>query len=121
MLGIYLLSCLQHIWAEMGESDEDQDRMLYELEKECVGVYRRKVEAANHAKVCLHQSVAAKEAELAALMSSLGEPILHSKVNLFYQCIQAILLHVRNFRLTTSAYSSIYLSHLSIRDQKNIA
>lgn len=115
MLGIYLLSCLQHIWTEIGESDEDKDRMLYELEKECVAVYRRKVEAANHAKVCLHQSVAAKEAELAALMSSLGEPLLHSKVNLFYQFVQAILLHARIFGLTTFSNSSIYLSRQSIR------
>lgn len=121
MLGIYLLSCLQHIWTEIGESDEDKDRMVYELEKECVAVYRRKVEAANHAKVCLHQSVAAKEAELAALMSSLGEPLLDSKVSLFYQFVQEILLHVRIFGLTTFSNTSIYLSRQPIRDRKNIA
>lgn len=44
-----------------------------ELERECLEVYRRKVDDAVNAKARLHQTVAAKEAELATLMASLGE------------------------------------------------
>lgn len=51
-----------------------------ELERECLEVYRRKVEEAANAKARLHQTVAAKEAELATLMASLGELNIHSPV-----------------------------------------
>lgn len=47
--------------------------MLLELERECLEVYRRKVEEAVNAKARLHQSVASKEAEVATLMAALGE------------------------------------------------
>nr|XP_010905622.1 65-kDa microtubule-associated protein 6 [Elaeis guineensis] len=74
-----LLRELQHMWVEIGESEADKERMLLEIERECLGVYRRKVDEASKAKAQLHQSVAAKEAELAALMASLGEHTLHLK------------------------------------------
>lgn len=54
--------------------------MLSEIERECLQIYRRKLDEASTAKARLHQSVAAKEAELAALMASLGEQTIHSKV-----------------------------------------
>ena len=79
----YPVSCLtgclnglygkQQIWNDIGETEADQDRMLLELERECLDVYRRKVDEAANAKARLHQSVAAKEAELATLMAALGE------------------------------------------------
>ncbi|XP_077230313.1 65-kDa microtubule-associated protein 6-like [Tasmannia lanceolata] len=74
-----LLRELQHIWNEIGETETEKDRMLLELEKECLEVYRRKVDEASNAKARLRQSVAAKEAELAALTASLGELNLHSQ------------------------------------------
>ncbi|XP_058182282.1 65-kDa microtubule-associated protein 6-like [Rhododendron vialii] len=73
-----LLRELQQIWIDIGESEVDKDRMLLELERECLEVYRRKVNEAANAKARLHQSAAAKEAELATLMASLGEHNLHS-------------------------------------------
>uniref|UniRef100_A0A2P2KH42 Uncharacterized protein MANES_15G138700 n=2 Tax=Rhizophora mucronata TaxID=61149 RepID=A0A2P2KH42_RHIMU len=54
--------------------------MLLELERECLEVYRRKVEEAANTKARLHQSVAAKEAELATLMATLGELNIQSPV-----------------------------------------
>lgn len=54
--------------------------MLLELERECLEVYRRKVDDAVNAKARLHQTVAAKEAELATLMASLGEMKVTSPV-----------------------------------------
>lgn len=70
----------QQIWNDIGESEADKDRMLLELERECLEVYRRKVEEAANAKARLNQSVAAKEAELATLMATLGELNIHSLV-----------------------------------------
>lgn len=72
---------MQQIWTEIGESVADQDRMLLELERECLEVYRRKVDEAANTKARLHQSVAAKEAELATLMAALGELNIDSPVN----------------------------------------
>lgn len=69
------------MWNEIGESEVDKDRMLLELEKECLDVYRRKVDEASNAKARLHQAVASKEAELAALMAALGELNLQSQVS----------------------------------------
>ncbi|KAK1279088.1 65-kDa microtubule-associated protein 6 [Acorus gramineus] len=73
-----LLRELQHVWTEIGESDADRDKMLMELERECLQVYRRKVDEASNTKARLHQSVTAKEAELAVLRASLGELTPHS-------------------------------------------
>ncbi|XP_031497648.1 65-kDa microtubule-associated protein 6 isoform X1 [Nymphaea colorata] len=73
-----LLRELQHIWDEIGESESEKDRMLMEIERECLEVYRRKVAESNHAKARLHQSLAAKEAELAALVAAIGDINPHS-------------------------------------------
>ncbi|RWW77205.1 hypothetical protein BHE74_00014641 [Ensete ventricosum] len=70
----------QHIWLEIGESEEEKDHMLSELEKECMLVYQRKVDEARSARARLHQSLVAKEAELASLMAVLGEQSLQLKV-----------------------------------------
>ncbi|KAM7467384.1 hypothetical protein LguiB_014946 [Lonicera macranthoides] len=75
-----LLRELQQIWSDIGESEADKDRMLLEIERECLEVYRRKVEEAADSKARLHQSVAAREAELATLMAALGEHNIHSPV-----------------------------------------
>ncbi|KAJ4829110.1 hypothetical protein Tsubulata_032893 [Turnera subulata] len=75
-----LLRELQQIWNEIGETEAEKDRMLVELERECMEVYRRKVEEAANAKARLHQSVAAKEAELATLMAALGELNVYSPI-----------------------------------------
>ncbi|XP_010271123.1 PREDICTED: 65-kDa microtubule-associated protein 6-like isoform X1 [Nelumbo nucifera] len=77
-----LLRELQHIWDEIGESEADKERMLLEIERECLQVYRRKVDEASNTKARLHQSVAAKEAELATLMAALGELNLHSQIQI---------------------------------------
>ncbi|KAJ8565292.1 hypothetical protein K7X08_007868 [Anisodus acutangulus] len=75
-----LLRELEQIWQEIGETEADKNRMLSELERECLEVYRRKVVEAANRKACLHQSVAAKEAEVATLMSVLGELSINSLI-----------------------------------------
>jgi Ase1/PRC1/MAP65 family protein len=47
--------------------------MFLELEEECMHVYRRKVDSANAERAQLRQSLMAKEAELKALVASIGE------------------------------------------------
>ncbi|XP_024402200.1 65-kDa microtubule-associated protein 1 isoform X1 [Physcomitrium patens] len=69
-----LLRELQRIWDEVGENDVDRDKMLLQLEQECLEVYKRKVDSANNARARLHQVLASAEAELCALYSALGEP-----------------------------------------------
>lgn len=67
----------QIIWDEVGESDAEKDRMLLELERECLEVYRRKVDQANKCRAQLRQAIADAEAELAAICSAIGEPPVH--------------------------------------------
>jgi len=74
-----LLRELQQIWAEVGESEGEKNKALLDIERECLEVYRRKVDDANRTRVQLHQSVAAKEAEVASLMATLGEHKLYLK------------------------------------------
>uniref|UniRef100_A0A0E0M1W5 Microtubule-associated protein MAP65-1a n=1 Tax=Oryza punctata TaxID=4537 RepID=A0A0E0M1W5_ORYPU len=74
-----LLRELQQIWAEVGESEGEKNKVLSEIERECLEVYRRKVDDANRTRVQLHQSVATKEAEVASLVAILGEHKLYLK------------------------------------------
>ncbi|KAL8034917.1 hypothetical protein ABFX02_12G061800 [Erythranthe guttata] len=71
----------QQIWIEIGESEAERERMLLEIEQECLEIYRRKVDEAANAKARLHQSIAAKEAEIAMLLATLGEINVNSPVN----------------------------------------
>ncbi|KAK7278364.1 hypothetical protein RJT34_23392 [Clitoria ternatea] len=72
-----LLYELQIIWDEVGESETDRDRMLFELEQECLEVYKRKVDQANRSRAQLRQAIAECEAELAAICSAMGERPVH--------------------------------------------
>ncbi|KAJ0968252.1 hypothetical protein J5N97_025169 [Dioscorea zingiberensis] len=65
------------IWDEIGESEDDRERMLLEMEQECLEVYKRKVDEANRSRDKIFQAIADSETELAAICSSLGEPYVH--------------------------------------------
>ncbi|KAG0453664.1 hypothetical protein HPP92_024968 [Vanilla planifolia] len=69
----YLLQELKLIWNEVGQEQSERERVLHELEQECLEVYKRKVDCANIARVRLHQTLADAEAELTNLLISLGE------------------------------------------------
>ncbi|XP_038979275.1 65-kDa microtubule-associated protein 8-like [Phoenix dactylifera] len=69
----YLLQELKLIWDEVGQDQLERERVLLELEQECLEVYRRKVDSANISRVRLHQALADSEAELTNLLLSLGE------------------------------------------------
>lgn len=72
----------------MGESDAERDRLLLELEQECLEVYRRKVDQANRSRAQLRQAIADAEAELAAICSTMGERPVH---------LRQVCLNVRPF------------------------
>ncbi|XP_010245134.1 PREDICTED: 65-kDa microtubule-associated protein 3-like isoform X2 [Nelumbo nucifera] len=65
------------IWDEVGESEAERDKMLLELERECLEVYRRKVDQANRCRAQLRQAIADNEAELATICSAMGERPVH--------------------------------------------
>ncbi|XP_027360627.1 65-kDa microtubule-associated protein 6-like isoform X1 [Abrus precatorius] len=83
---ISLVWNLLQIWNDIGESEVEKDRMLMELERECLEVYRRKVDEAANTKARFHQTVAAKEAELATLTAALGEHDIHSPIKTEKRC-----------------------------------
>ncbi|XP_021825702.1 65-kDa microtubule-associated protein 1 [Prunus avium] len=68
-----LLQKLQEIWNEVGESDEERDKMLLQLEQECLDVYQRKVELAANSRTQLLQALSDAKLELSSLVSALGE------------------------------------------------
>lgn len=70
-----MLPCIldQRIWDEMGEPDIERDKMLFELQQECLEAYRRKVNQASRCRAQLRQTVADSEAEIAKICAALGE------------------------------------------------
>ncbi|KAJ4836319.1 hypothetical protein Tsubulata_004559 [Turnera subulata] len=68
-----LLHELQIIWDEIGEGDSERDRMLLQLEQECLDIYRRKVDLTRKYKSELCRTLADSEAEINRLVSALGE------------------------------------------------
>lgn len=79
------------IWDEVGEDQFDREKVLLNLEQECLDVYRKKVDGANVSRARLHQELAEAEAEFTHLLLSLGERSLPGRVrndyppNLFHQ------------------------------------
>ncbi|KAK7854014.1 65-kda microtubule-associated protein 1 [Quercus suber] len=63
----------QEIWDEVGESDEERDKMLLQLEQDCLDVYKRKVEQAAKSRAQLLQALSDAKLELSSLLSALGE------------------------------------------------
>lgn len=64
---------LQEIWDEVGESDEQRDKMLLQLEQDCLDEYKRKVEQAAKSRAQLLQALSYAKLELSTLLSALGE------------------------------------------------
>ncbi|KAH9652072.1 65-kDa microtubule-associated protein 1 [Citrus sinensis] len=76
-----LLHKLQEIWDEVGENDEERDKMLLQIEKECLDVYKRKVEQAAKSRAQLLQALSDAKIELASLLSALGEKSIPEKTS----------------------------------------
>ncbi|CAI0437330.1 unnamed protein product [Linum tenue] len=68
-----LLQKLQEIWDEVGETDEERDKMLLQIDQECLDVYKKKVELAAKSRAQLLQALSDAKIELSTLLSSLGD------------------------------------------------
>ncbi|GFQ01426.1 ABC transporter c family member 8 [Phtheirospermum japonicum] len=64
---------LKQVWDEVGETDEERDKMLLRLEQECLDVYKRKVDHAVKSRAQLIQTLENARVELTNLLSALGE------------------------------------------------
>ncbi|CAH1451013.1 unnamed protein product [Lactuca virosa] len=53
-----LLHQLQKIWDEVGESDDERDNMLVQIDQECLDVYKRKVDQATKSRSHFLQTLA---------------------------------------------------------------
>lgn len=72
--------CTQMIWDEVGEDKFEREKVLLDIEQECVEAYRRKVDQANISRSRLHQELAESEAELTHLLLCLGEQSVPGRV-----------------------------------------
>ncbi|KAI3992563.1 hypothetical protein MKX01_020855 [Papaver californicum] len=68
-----LLQQLQQIWDEVGESDDERDKMLLQIDQECLDVYKRKVDQAAKLRAHLLQALADAKIELSSLVLALEE------------------------------------------------
>lgn len=84
----------QIIWDEVGEDQFEREKVLLDLEQECLEVYRRKVDSANISRARLHQELAESEAEFTHLLLSLGERSLPGRVP-----YPTICFHLLNYQL----------------------
>lgn len=75
---------MQKIWDEVGETDEERDNMLLQLEQECLDVYKRKVDHAMKSRVHLLQTLADARVELTNLLSALGEKTYGGVVSILF-------------------------------------
>jgi len=64
----------------MGETEDEKDASLADIEKECLSVYKRKVEEASRGKANLLKEIAVGRAEIAAIGSSMGGQEIHVSV-----------------------------------------
>lgn len=64
---------MQQIWDEVGESDEARDKMLLQLEYDCLDVYRKKVDMAVKSRAQLLNTLSGARVELTNLQMALGE------------------------------------------------
>lgn len=69
----FLFLNYQSVWDEVGESEEDRDKVLFQLDQECLDVYKRKVDQATKSRDLLLQALDYSKTELARLASALGE------------------------------------------------
>ncbi|KAH0707775.1 hypothetical protein KY289_012851 [Solanum tuberosum] len=64
---------MAQIWDEVGETDEARDKMLLQIDQECLDVYNRKVDQAVKSRAHLLQALADAKVEFSRLLSALGE------------------------------------------------
>ncbi|XVF73391.1 hypothetical protein PTKIN_Ptkin12aG0198200 [Pterospermum kingtungense] len=72
-----LLCELQKIWDEVGEPDGNRNTTLFELEQECLKLYKKKVDEAKECRSKLQRDIAIAKAEISDICCSMGENSVH--------------------------------------------
>lgn len=68
-----LLQELQELWGEIGQDEMKRDRMILQLEEDCLNVYKQKVNQTRKQKADLLQELSLGEADIDKILSALGE------------------------------------------------
>ena len=63
----------QELWGEIGQDEMERDRMILQLEEDCLNVYRKKVDQTTRQKADLLQALSVGEADIDKILSALGE------------------------------------------------
>ncbi|KAL6900925.1 hypothetical protein ACP4OV_005601 [Aristida adscensionis] len=115
----YLLQELKMIWDEVGQDENERDRILEELEQECQEIYRRKVNSANLSRIQLHQALAESEAELTNLLLSLGERSFPGRVTFSSQSSSVDHIEQETVKLTWYLFVQPEKMTGSLKEQLN--
>ncbi|EMS55811.1 hypothetical protein TRIUR3_20200 [Triticum urartu] len=75
-----VLGVQSELWGEIGPDELERDRMILQLEEDCLNVYRKKVEQTRKQKADLLQAMSLGEAEIEKILSALGERESFSRV-----------------------------------------
>ncbi|KAF2298198.1 hypothetical protein GH714_018538 [Hevea brasiliensis] len=79
-------SSLNEIWDEVGDNDVQRDKVLLEIEEECLEVYRRKVDEAGKCRSELQREIALVEAEIESICYALSEqPVKVSEISMDFK------------------------------------
>ena len=62
----------QELWGEIGQGEMERDRMILQLEEDCLNVYRKKVDQTRRQKADLLQALSVGEADIDKILSALG-------------------------------------------------
>ncbi|KAJ1262878.1 hypothetical protein BS78_09G142600 [Paspalum vaginatum] len=68
-----LLQELQELWGEIGQDEMERDRMILQLEEDCLNVYRKQVDQTKKQKAGLLQALSVGEADIDKILCALGE------------------------------------------------
>lgn len=85
------------MWDEIGESYNEIDNILEEIEQECLDVYDRKIAETIKYKAELQGSLAQADDEIVSLMSSLGEQVTYSRVCMLTQTARHVDINIDSF------------------------
>ncbi|KAF0922763.1 hypothetical protein E2562_001152 [Oryza meyeriana var. granulata] len=75
-----LLQELQVLWGEIGQNEAERDRMILQLEEDCLNVYKKKVEQTRKQKEDLIEALSFGESDIDKILSALGERESFSRV-----------------------------------------
>ncbi|KAG6489823.1 hypothetical protein ZIOFF_051103 [Zingiber officinale] len=111
-----LLDELQIIWDEVGESEDEKDKMMLELEQECRNLYRRKIDEADQYRDRIRQAIAGLQAEIEDICCSMGEPPVHGieSAGSLKEQLNAVTLKLEEMQIEKNAR---LLKFLEVMDQ----